>query len=283
MPRRSRRVAVLLHENERRDGIRSYAVAFLAEYWRRDGLDVCFLWGVKEFVPADVVLVHVNLSLVPDEYLEFARRYPVALNGGVKDVRKSTFSQLLLGPGDSWDGQVIVKSNLNYAGRPERRLQRRRLSRLWARLSPPRYGFRSQMDYRIYESLEAVPPACFRRKELVIERFIPERDGDLYCVRTYQFLGPSETTVRIASRSPIVSTTNHCRVEPVAPAAQIVEARRALGFDYGKFDYVVHDGQPFLLDVNKTTGAASRRDASLAEERRYRAAGIRAYLDGGTT
>jgi hypothetical protein len=28
-----------------------------------------------------------------------------------------------------------------------------------------------------------------------------------------------------------------------------------MGFDYGKFDYVMQEGQPVLLDANKTPGA----------------------------
>lgn len=280
MTRSPRRVAVLLHENERRDGVDSYAVGHLAEFWRRDGLDVRFLWGVEERVPADVLLVHVNLSVVPDAYLEFARSYPVALNAGVRDVRKSAFSANLLTPGDAWDGPVIVKSDLNYAGRPERKLLRGRAGWLRSRLLRQRRGFRSQLDYRVYARLADVPRGCFRRHDLVVERFLPERDGELYCVRTYQFLGPSQTTARIASRSPIVSTRNHCRIESIEPDPAIVAARHAMAFDYGKFDYVLHEGRPVLLDANKTTGAAARRDASLDEERRRRAAGIHAFLDG---
>ena len=92
-------------------------------------------------------------------------------------------------------------------------------------------------------------------------------------------LGPSQTTARIASQSPIVSTGNHCRVESIEPDPAIVAARHAMAFDYGKFDYVLHEGRPVLLDVNKTTGAAARRDASLEEERRRRAVGIHAFLD----
>jgi hypothetical protein len=32
----------------------------------------------------------------------------------------------------------------------------------------------------------------------------------------------------------------------------IVTARNELGFDYGKFDYVIHDGEAVLLDINTT-------------------------------
>jgi hypothetical protein len=46
--------------------------------------------------------------------------------------------------------------------------------------------------------------------------------------------------------------------------------RERLGFDYGKFDFVIHDGQAVLLDANKTPGPppsspdAMERNARLA-------------------
>ena len=117
-----RKIAILYHENHRGRPL-NYVINHYAEFWRAGGLEVVSLFGVSEFVPADLVIVHVDLSVVPDEYLDFANRcYPIVLNGEVKDIRKSTFSQLLLKPGDPCDGKVIVKSNYNYAAEPEREL-----------------------------------------------------------------------------------------------------------------------------------------------------------------
>ena len=273
---RPRRVAVLFHEDDRK--LSSYAVTHLAEFWRRDGIEVHLCRGIAALVPADLLLVHVNLSVVPDEYLACASRYPVTLNGRVKDIRKSSFSDNLLRPGEAYAGPVIVKSDLNYAGWPERML-RGPAARLRARLWPGRHGFRSQLDYRVYDRVESVPAACFERSDLVVERFLPERDGDLYCVRTYQFLGDRQTTARLWAREPVVCTANHCRVEAVEPHPRVIELRHEMQFDYGKFDYVVRDGEPVLLDVNKTTGAAARSDPALGEERRHRAGGIHSFLD----
>lgn len=58
------------------------------------------------------------------------------------------------------------------------------------------------------------------------------------------------------------------------PARRI---RGELGFDYGKFDYGVVDGEVALYDVNRTPGAAA--DPSLHDETvEALAAGIRDYL-----
>ena len=90
---------MLFHREDRHYDPSRYIVHRLADYWREDGHDVVYLFGVKRFVPADLVLVHVNLSVVPDEYLEFAGRYPIALNRHIRDIRKTTVSANLTGPG----------------------------------------------------------------------------------------------------------------------------------------------------------------------------------------
>jgi len=51
-----------------------------------------------------------------------------------RDIRKSAFSRNLVRPGDGWDGPVIVKSDLNCAGRPERLLR----EPAWVRSHAPR-------------------------------------------------------------------------------------------------------------------------------------------------
>ena len=115
-----RRIAVLFHRKDRGRKIASYVVHDLAECWRRAGHHVAYLFGTDRMEPADLLLVHVDLSVVPDEYLAFAARYPIVLNGLVKDIRKSAFSTARLDASDDWDGPVIVKTDLNNAGRPER-------------------------------------------------------------------------------------------------------------------------------------------------------------------
>src|SRR5436309_8684921 len=125
-------IGILFHENNRERDLCGYAVTFLAEFWRQDGHRVHHLFGTRKFVPADLLLIHVDLSVVPDEYLEFASRYPIALNKAAKDIRKSLISTNLVRQGDRYSGQVIVKSDLNSGGFPEQIL--RRNSSRWRRL-----------------------------------------------------------------------------------------------------------------------------------------------------
>ncbi len=275
-----RTIAILFHENERLPLLERFAIKFLADFWREDGNEVVFLFGIGRFVPADIVLVHVDLSVVPAPYLDFAARYPIVLNRRAIDIRKSAVSESLVRPGDGYAGPVIVKSDRNYAGRPERLLATRRArwhSRMpWRR--PVGGGFRTSLDYRIYENVADVPRADFEQTDRVVERFLPEREGDLYFVRQYQFLGDRATCERLAAPNPIVNDESKSGAENIEPDPEILRARERLGFDYGKLDYVVHGGRAILLDANKTTGASRIATPEVIAGRRLRADGIYSYL-----
>ncbi len=114
--RSRKRIAILFHANERSVDLRKYVIANLADIWRKSGLQVVMLFGTKKYVPADLAIVHVNLSVVPEDYLAFARRYPAVVNGHVRDIRKSAISQNLLLPDSPYEGPVIVKTDLKLCG-----------------------------------------------------------------------------------------------------------------------------------------------------------------------
>src|SRR5207244_11479044 len=105
-------IAILFHENNRKHDLSSYAITFLAEFWRQDGNRVRYLFGTREFVPADLLLIYVDLSIVPDEYLEFASRYPIALSKVPNDIRKSHIVTNLMSRGDAYWEHVIFKYEL---------------------------------------------------------------------------------------------------------------------------------------------------------------------------
>ncbi len=285
----TRRIAIILHRETLRGDLQWYQIYYLAKIWREMGIDVDFVFGVDRFVPADVAILHIDLSVVPAEYCEFARRYPTTLNHDVVDIRKCTLSRNRVRAQDDYAGPVIVKSNLNNAGLPERAYAHRRLDRAtllhrWLdkgrqAFSPDVLRFNSAQDYRIYDNKSEVPQRYFETPDLIVERFLPEQAGELFSVRLYQFLGDRETCKRFISRHPIVSAVTCCGRESVEPHPQIVSLRHSLGFEYGKLDYVMVNGEPILLDANKTTGVGpSGVDAGAIDLLRYRAEGIRAYF-----
>jgi hypothetical protein len=283
----AKRIAILLHKNESRFSLPRFAIWHLAQVWREEDIRVIFLFGIKKFVPADLAILHVDLTVVPEPYIEFAHRYPLVLNGNSRDIRKSTFSRHMVKAGDGYEGPVLVKSELNYGGAPERKLLgsfASRLSmRITTRFSSLRSGsqkskvlFRSPMDYRIFDNICAVPENWRKRDDILIEQFLPEREDGLYCLRNYHFLGRHGVCVLRRAPSPIVNISTVIDRREVEPAAEIVEAASKIGLDFGKLDYVLHDGRPVLLDVNKTPGAG--KSASYPAMSRVWAKGIKQYL-----
>ncbi len=287
MPAPQRRIVVLFHERQTPRFVEAhYAVCHLARFWREAGHRVDYCFGARRFVPADLAVVHVDLSVVPAEYLELASRYPVAVNGAIADIRKSSFSRHLLAPGDAWDGPVIVKSDLNFAGWPEatfapaqlgvrRRLERFASRALGFRPRPPL--FRSAADYRICGRLADVPAAWFV-PGVAVEKFLPEIENGRYCLRLYQFLGEESSSIRITAAGPVVKTDEKLSRGPVELHPDILARRRAMRCDYGKFDYVVHDGEAILLDVNKTPGHPPALDDYAEGRLRRLAPGIETFL-----
>jgi len=282
-------IAIIYHEMDRQKKPRTYVISFLADVWREEGHHVIELFGIDEFVPADIAILHVDLSVIPEAYMHFANQYPVVLNGKVKDIRKSSFTELRLTPNDSYNGPVIAKSNLNYSGRPERFLKRYELSKLnWFkrfsikvknRLRNERLSFQGNQDYQVFDHLARVPAFYFEHSDIIVEKFISERDDGLFSVRCFHFLGDAYSCTRLTSNRPIVNGTSQIRLEQIVPDAEILAIRDALKFDYGKFDYVMHHGKASLLDANKTIGATALSDTpELTQARRKRAHGLYAYF-----
>lgn len=282
------RIAVLFHERDRKPSM--YVVHIFADIWRGMGHEVIYLRGPRRFIPADLLFMHVNTSLVPEKYRRFAAQYPRVVNLHAIDIRKRRISNHLVRPDDGWGGPVIVKSDLNSGGEPERRWRRwplegrllgvGRLRRLVDRLSGRERHVSGLKHYRIFDAVTEVPGEYFRDKNVVVEKFLPERIDDLYFTRSYQTLGDRWTCARYGSEQPIVKTESAVNTTDVEPPGDMAELCAKYGLEYGKIDYVTYEGQTVVLDVNKTMGVSRRlnTDPETQERRRHLAAGISAFL-----
>lgn len=216
------------------------------------GHDIRVCCGLQGNAPAgDLAILHVDLTIVPPEYTAFAATYPRCLNLRAVDTSKRSISGARL-EGEAWDGPVIVKSNYNFKGIPELRLN---LAREAAGHPPGYPTVDREFGYQIFESADLVPPELAADPALVIERFLPERECDAYATRFWVFAGTEERCVRFLSRDPIVKASNSGDVQFVEVPDALRAKRAELGFDYGKFDFVMHDGEAVLIDANKTPGA----------------------------
>ena len=210
----------------------------------------CILHAGPDKLPAaDLAFLHVDLSVVPQEYLDAMKRYPIAVNGSIADIRKRAHSVNLVARGDPYAGRVIVKSDLNSGGKPE--VGKRNMARSLGKLNGPMED-PAESQYRVYDSPAEVPAAVWDDPALVVEKFLPEQEGDTYLLRYYYFLGDAEANLVLRSREPIVKAVNTYRVDFEPPPPEIRALRRKLGFGYGKFDYVLRDGRVVLFDANRT-------------------------------
>lgn len=290
-------IAILFRKVDENKDLSCYTIYHLAELWRKSGFNVIYVYGVDKPVPADLIIVHIDFSIVPEEYLDYAANYPVALNGKLGNICKSGFSKGLLESDSDWGGEVIVKSDFNYGGIQEQIyssiLRKPHVDLYWRVISKVKRMmgreplFSSAHDYKIFDKINRVPRPWFHSSNAIIEKFVPEIENDLYHIRMFMILGDRWTCERLASPDPIVKDENCVKVEVVEPEAEVFEWCKELKLDYGKLDYVMRDGKPVLLDVNKTVGAAGftnkiqndQRRKYLDKKRKHLSEGICSYVE----
>lgn len=265
-------IVVLLHEGQAGKSLAPYSIARLLPVWVGDGHQVSLAYGPRRVPQGDLLFLHVDLSVVPQDYREVAARFPVAINARIVDIRKSRTSTHLLQRGSAWDGPVIVKSDLNFGGEPERRLLGLTAARPLVQADGSTLHACPLAEYEVYARLAEVPDAHWRHPGLVVERFLPERHGELYQLRTCHVLGEDVQGYVHRSPHPLVKGSTVVERLEVAPHPGVLARRRELGLDYGKLDYVVHGDEAIVLDVNKTTGGGSLAQTPALEAARLRRA-----------
>ncbi len=268
---RIRSIAVLFHERQRHVSTRGYRVWALTQNWRARGIRVDEIHGPAREIDADLLIPHVDLSYIPDDYWSVIQRHPNVVNRRVRDIRKRTLSTILVRPGDAWDGPVIVKTDRNCRGLMDAWLDggakwrglfsgslARRLVSLPG-LDTLRFGSaRTLGRYHVFANIRAVPRRIWNNPALVVERFIPERRADRYVLRNWTFFGSYEHSRHFRGSDPWVKGGNSEMIRlDERPPDSIIRARERLGLDYGKMDYVMHDGNAVLLDVSPSPGLTS--------------------------
>src|SRR3978361_1955265 len=88
----------------------------LAAIWRQRGVHVSILNRLDPGLVADALILHVNLTVVPNEYLRYIERFPVVINARPTDISKRRVSRNLVERRTSYGGPVIVKTDRNFRG-----------------------------------------------------------------------------------------------------------------------------------------------------------------------
>ena len=257
-----------------------YVLKELVDLWRQDGHEVVI--GYTDRLEADIGILHIDQTWVKDGYVPEISDNIRLLNGAVRDISKRSFSEQILDVNSQYDGQVLVKTNANCHGyqdiqartNPKRgysyiqyKIKRKLLNFIKSR-SLNEYSWRYlhyiPEDYPILDNISNVPNCVWKRNDLIVEKFLPEKEGDLYILRLWLFFGDRECSVKIWGRKPIVKSRDLVRYEYIDEVPEVLrKARKKLGFDFGKFDYIMRNGEAILLDVNKTpTFSPSEHDVN---------------------
>jgi hypothetical protein len=253
-------------------------IASLARHWSDDGHRVEI--GPARSITADIALMHVDRTHVPPGMVPKNPERRPLLNGAVLDISKRRISANLLTRDSPWQGSVIVKTDANHMGKAEQRVQAK-----WASDHPLLSGVlrllgRSAASevpaaYPVLPGIRSVPASTWRRKDLVVEKFTPEMDGDLFVLRSWVFFGDQGYVRKMFSKDPVIKPRNTVRfVDSDDVPEALMAARQRLGFDFGVFDYVLVEGESILLDVNKTPFIPDYRPAP----RRRLASGLYSFL-----
>lgn len=263
---RHHRVAIL-HTPDMPRGARIHLVCIIEDALKRLGVDVVHLYGTDEFVPADLLFVHYDRSVVPPHIARFAKKYRRRINADARDIRKHTYADGLLTRHSTYDGRVIVKSTLNYGGQPEINSRslltriRQKASRLAGLQDTPL--IHSKQDYQIFERLSDVPAPYFSQHH-VVQKLLPEWDGEKNVLREYIFFGDIHFENIERSSDLIITEDENVSCRPFVPHPRLLEMREKLHLDYGKLDYTMIDGEPFIFDANKTLGLGEFVDTNSA-------------------
>jgi hypothetical protein len=244
MGARIRSIVVLLHP---RQGMsRGAFVRRLAtDHWIPEGRRMTG-YGGSSPPSADAAILHIDLTHIPEEYTQLAERYPVAVNIRARDISKRRVCTTLVSADDAYDGPVIVKTDRNHRGLPEESLGLNDPSARKPRLPDG--------DYPIFARKGMVPAWMWQDPDLVVQRLHVQREGALYVLHMWFFLGNRDIVSTYYGTEPVVKLANVVRKAPLHDdVPEAMRRRRAeLGFDYGKFDYVIEDGEAVLLDANLT-------------------------------
>jgi hypothetical protein len=281
-------IAILVHKNGSFDNPQ-YLLREVAETWRENGWRISVLHGPQGKIAADLAILHVNMTTVPKDYIEYLAQFRIVLNGRVADISKRRISTNLVRLGDDYNGPVIVKANRNCGGEHEANLLaattpfhryelalRRRLP--WG-LRP----YLKSSDYKVFSAANEVPHIVWLNPDLVVERFLSEMREGFYCLRMWKFLGDREINSLCYSKHPVVKSSNIVRRELVSDVPEeLRQIRRAMGFDFGKFDYAIVDGQVVLYDTNWTPTMGVMPREQYLPQARHLAEGLDVFMERRT-
>ncbi len=241
-----------------------YLIDAISLRWKKLGYKVLTHYGTKNLPDADIVILHVDATIVPDKFVECLAKYPVVLNRDVIDISKTKISRNIVRQYDDYSEPVIVKTNANFGGVPEATYNRISSPKRWwlgwlltMMRNWEKVDVLNPDKYPVFKNKESIPVGVWKNKNLIVEKFLPERIDGLFFLRYWIFFGEEGWAGRFGATKPIVKFGAMATKDESVPVPEELRIlRKSLGFDYGRFDYAVHNGETILYDANKTLGGA---------------------------
>lgn len=258
----------------------------LAMIWREQGHKITV--GPAKRLDGDIGILHIDRTWISDAWLPDNPQGRPLLNGSLLDISKRRISSNLLERDSCHIGPVIIKTNANYFGWPERSSTSSRIMlRFYRKLMQKNISWKLTRQflpgsYPVLDSIERIPAWVWRRDDLVVEKFLPEMEGNEFALRIWIFFGNKEYGVRMFSRNPVVKAGGITRHEYIHDVPDSIrKVRDQLRIDFGKFDYVMVNGEAMLLDVNKTPNVAGPNPSNTpGPNMLLLASGLADYLEG---
>jgi len=268
------RIVVITHKFDKFDR-RAYILTGVLEEAARRDVEIQVVRSPKQFVPADLAILHVDSTQIDSGYRLLARRYPRTVNLNIGNIGKRAVSGALLTRDEAWEGPVIIKTHLNAMGAPE--LFHNQVAAL-RRKPLPHPEITALSEYVVHKSLRDVPGPIWKDPKWVVEKFIPESDPRGFAMRTWVFMGSRERCTRNIAPNAMIKAADVVVREPVDVPDALRAERTRLGFDFGKFDFVMHEGRAVLLDANPTPTAPENLSEDMRRGARNLAEGLLAFL-----
>ncbi|MEE9344350.1 MAG: hypothetical protein V3U88_01960 [Methylococcales bacterium] len=267
--------------------IRNSLLKWMIQYWRESGHNVELVSDINTSWNADIALLHFDATDVPLTYINFVRKFPIAINGRAKNISKTFFSNQIIKKNSDYYGMVIVKTVANAGGLPELHAEnypkiRKKFIKFIGRITSSgklqnkyiesflwrKVRVLDASNYPMYLSPQHVPNGVWHNRRMVVEKYLPEQTDDgRYRLRHWYFFGDMEFSRTLISSEPIVKwirmndgEKHQSRKEWVGKKSSkdcqipkaVREVRKKLGLDYGRIDWALHHGKPVVYDVNKT-------------------------------
>lgn len=235
-----------------------YCIHRVLRHLRQQG----FVCRVLDRFDADdtgrVAMLHADLTQIPDWCRDIHKYYEVCINGRATTISRLLFSRVTLEPDTEYEGPVITKSIYNSRGLPE--LRYREATHLPSRIKGwigrrfrSNYNARQCPPYRVFASPSKVPKRIWEDPTRIVEEFIPGTLQTPITTFRYQFFFDEFCNERMTCDSLIArdeTFIENAFLDDVAD--ELLTARREFNVDFGAIDYLMRDGKPVIIDINKT-------------------------------